>query len=397
MTQFTGFAGGGFSPVTRAANGTYSTIALELDLNVGREFYYDDFAVESGKSITGVRLWWAGGTGPVTLRCRLYVDSGGTTLASTDVDVDGAGEYTAVFSSPILMTSDYAYRKLFVGMWETTGTWYSASNTFASNTFVETSGETIKASPGLYWTHWADVSGNNPLTTGGSYPYAIEPTFDILDMSTIRDKTRIRKTYSYQRTKPVLGEDIGNSSSQTDTTIYVSGYFEGGWSPVSRARDGSYDITLETDSINAGRQFHYDDFAAASGNSIIGVRFWWPGDVGEQTIRCRLYSDNGTTTLESTDITVNSAGVYDAIFTTPVLLTTALAYTIMTVAMWETSGTYYVSSNTNVTDRYEETSSITICASPGLYWDEWVYGVGNSDPTSISSNTYAIEPIFDIA
>lgn len=178
MTQFVGFSSG-YSPVGRALNGTYSTIVLSLDLNVGREFYYDNFAVASGKSITGARLYWAGGVGAVTLRCQLYVDSGGTLLASADVAVNAAGEYFATFASPVPLIASRAYRKMFIGMWETTGTYYSASNTFALNSHIEVSGDIIRASPGLYWTSWSDISGNNPLTTGGAYPYAIEPTFDI--------------------------------------------------------------------------------------------------------------------------------------------------------------------------------------------------------------------------
>lgn len=178
MTQFVGFSSG-YSPVGRALNNSYNTIVLSLNLNVGREFYYDDFAVASGKSITGARLYWAGGVGAVTLRCQLYVDSGGTLLASADVAVNAAGEYFATFASPVPLTASRAYRKMFIGMWETTGTYYSASNTYATYTHNEVSGDVIRASPGLYLTHWADIAGNNPLTTGGTYPYAIEPTFDI--------------------------------------------------------------------------------------------------------------------------------------------------------------------------------------------------------------------------
>lgn len=214
-------------------------------------------------------------------------------------------------------------------------------------------------------------------------------------MSTIRDKTRIRKTYSYQRVKP--GLDVDDSSTPpVDTTTLINGFFEGGWSPVARARDGSYITAIVSGDYNNGREFHYDNFAVASGNSIVGVRFWWPGGVGAQTIRCRLYSDAGTVELESVDVAVNAAGVYDGLFTTSILLTAAMAYTRLTVAIWETSGTYSITATNTSSDYYVEVASSQIAGSTGLYWGTWTYGLGNTDPVNISGENYPIEPIFDI-
>lgn len=213
-------------------------------------------------------------------------------------------------------------------------------------------------------------------------------------MSTIRDKTRIRKTYSYQRIKPVLTTE--NAVVPVDTTTTINGFFEGGWSPVARARDGSYITNLESGDYTTAREFHYDNFAVASGNSVVGVRFWWPGGGGELTVRCKLYTDGGTTLLESADVVVNEAGVYAAYFATTILLNSDMAYVRLTVSMWETSGTYYVSATNTSSNYYPELSTSQIFGSTGLYWGAWKDAPGNSNPINDSSSNYAVEPVFDI-
>lgn len=210
---------------------------------------------------------------------------------------------------------------------------------------------------------------------------------------TVKDITRARKTYSYYRSVP----DIISSDSSNNTTVVYSdfkGFIDGGFSPVSRASNGTYVTTLAAGSRNAGRQFFYDDFAVASNVSFSGIRFWWPGGGGAKTVRCRLYVDDGNTLVDSVDVSVNASGIYSGTFATPTPLSQDNAYKLFVAAMWETTGTYYVHVTGYSANAYPEPLATVIPASRGLYLNNWRQAAGNNDPTSGGSDPYPIEPTF---
>jgi len=183
METFTGFLGGGYSPVTRAKNGSYVTDLGFGDLNTGREFFYDDFAVTSGKSITGIKFWWAEDVGTLTVRCRIYNWNNMTPIQSKDVTVSIVGVYTAVFDTPVAMTTAGAYKSLSVMTWETTGTRYTRVISFgtglAENGIL--SGDNhIDVSPGLKLKSYMSGIGENGAIGASGESCPIEPTFDIL-------------------------------------------------------------------------------------------------------------------------------------------------------------------------------------------------------------------------
>lgn len=210
---------------------------------------------------------------------------------------------------------------------------------------------------------------------------------------TVKDITRARKTYSYYRSVPDIIE-----ATATNTVVYsdFKGFENGGWSPVARAANGTYTTVASAGNFNVGRQFFYDNFAAESNVSFTGIRFWWPGGVGAKTIRCRLYTDNGNTQLASADVAVNASGIYSCTFASPVPLTAADAYMYHVVAIWETTGAYYVNVTGYSAIAYEETLGVIIPATRGLYWLNWKEQAGNNNPvTNGSTDPYPVEPVIE--
>lgn len=210
---------------------------------------------------------------------------------------------------------------------------------------------------------------------------------------TVKDITRARKTYSYYRSVPDIIE-----ATATNTVVYsdFKGFENGGWSPVARAANGTYTTSTTTGNFNVGRQFFYDNFAVDSNVSFTGIRFWWPGDVGAKTIRCRLYTDDGNTELASKDVAVNSPGIYSCTFDTPIPLEESGAYMYHVVAMWETTGAYYVNVTGYSANAYEEAQGVIIPATRGLYWLSWKEEAGNNNPiTNGFTDPYPVEPIIE--
>lgn len=210
---------------------------------------------------------------------------------------------------------------------------------------------------------------------------------------TVKDITRARKTYSYYRSVPDIIDPVA-----TNTTVYsdFKGFEDGGWSPVARAANGTYTTVASAGSFNVGRQFFYDNFAAESNVSFTGIRFWWPGGVGAKTVRCRLYTDDGNTELDSADVAVNASGIYSCTFASPIPLTAANAYMYHVVAMWETSGARYVNVTGYSANAYQEAQGVIIPASRGLYWLNWREDAGNNNPvTNGTTDPYPIEPIIE--
>ncbi len=83
------------------------------DFSTAYKFYFTDAPGE----ITGIRFYWDGTGGALTVRCRLY-DNAGAVLATVDVLVNAAGVYTGVFATPVATAAFTIY---WTSMYETTG------------------------------------------------------------------------------------------------------------------------------------------------------------------------------------------------------------------------------------------------------------------------------------
>ena len=82
---------------------------------IGVRFY----AVRSGQSCTGVRVYWPGGKGALTLKLSLWV--AGVNERTGNVAVNAAGFYTVTFVSAYSLDPKVEYT---VSCWETSGAWY---------------------------------------------------------------------------------------------------------------------------------------------------------------------------------------------------------------------------------------------------------------------------------
>lgn len=178
--EFKNIEFGGYSNVSRAKYGATPVTSAAGDFTGGQSFFYDDFAVASGKSITGVRLWWPGDLGSLQIKCRLCREAGATLIDTVSFDVNAAGIYYATFSTPFLMSETYAYDKFLVSMYETTGTWnvyveYAAGATAGYT--PHQGGVVLYPTRGIYYVESIYLAGdNNPISPTNDM-YLVEPVF----------------------------------------------------------------------------------------------------------------------------------------------------------------------------------------------------------------------------
>jgi hypothetical protein len=78
------------------------------------------FVVLAERTIAGVRVFWPGGRGALTLRVTLY-DSGGAVLAQTDQAVNAAALINVAFGAPVVVSGARLGELLTVGLYETSG------------------------------------------------------------------------------------------------------------------------------------------------------------------------------------------------------------------------------------------------------------------------------------
>jgi hypothetical protein len=129
---------------------------------------------------------------------------------------------------------------------------------------------------------------------------------------------------------------------------------------------------------------------ARSGQSCVGVRFYWP-EAATRTIRCSLFAIGGGAALKTADVTTSgSAGYFSATFTGEAL-TAGTAYL---VGIWETSGTVYQTGKASIAIMGEYVPT----TAPRRYRDFIVvgqggYAAGDSAPTNNHAFFYAAEPL----
>ncbi len=74
-------------------------------------------ATRAGLVMTGIRFYWPGGLGALSVKVSLW-NPAGTRLDSATVAVNAAGEYTGLFASPQTLVAFKDYR---ITTWETSG------------------------------------------------------------------------------------------------------------------------------------------------------------------------------------------------------------------------------------------------------------------------------------
>jgi hypothetical protein len=183
----------------------------------------------------------------------------------------------------------------------------------------------------------------------------------------------------------VVIDPSGTPASKKSTLAQVGGLPKS-WvdevnaiSPFTSTTGGSYTVGIAF-------------LPARSGQSCVGVRFYWP-EAATRTVRCSLFAIGGGAALKTADVTTSgSAGYFSATFTGE-SLTAGTAYL---VGIWETSGTVYQAGKATtavaIMGEYVPTTG------PRRYRDFIVvgqggYAAGDTAPTNNHAFFYAAEPL----
>ncbi len=111
-----------------------ATPVSTYNATTGRTFSFDTTV-----TILGMKFWWSGGVGALTIKCQIW-DPSLVSLQIQTVSVNAAGIYIATWNTPVVVATT-ASPYLF-SMWETTGTYYMGT---AGLTNPETVSSTINA------------------------------------------------------------------------------------------------------------------------------------------------------------------------------------------------------------------------------------------------------------
>jgi hypothetical protein len=158
-----------FSPITWLVAQT-TPVVLGGNFTTGVSFQVTQSVVCSG-----IYFYWAGAVSR-TIKCVLR-NGAGTTLASIDVAVSGAGFYTGTFSSPqTIAPADATGTTSFkASIWENSATeyarWATAPALLPAQPFV--------GGPKVIWENFKKFAAGdaNPTSTSGAEHYPVEPIF----------------------------------------------------------------------------------------------------------------------------------------------------------------------------------------------------------------------------
>jgi hypothetical protein len=142
--------------------------------------------------------------------------------------------------------------------------------------------------------------------------------------------------------------------------------YSAGFSPVDLVLNGGGVSTAQLDDTTSGRRWGYD--LGGVGFRVSGARFVWPGALGALSVKVQLWDSAGVL-LATVTVAVNAAGLYDAIFGTPFLMTTAHAYENLVVSMYVIGGVYNINAPTNF-GFFGESPFGPWMASPHLWLDK---------------------------
>ncbi len=106
-------------------------------------------------TITGIRFFWTGGVGALTVKATLY-DSANSNVGSCTVAVDAAGVFSCTFTG-VVVTSSLTYKTYTLSVWENSGARYSYLNaggclpaTGNDNVLAQLSPWVLSTSSGVY-------------------------------------------------------------------------------------------------------------------------------------------------------------------------------------------------------------------------------------------------------
>lgn len=136
----------------------------------------------------------------------------------------------------------------------------------------------------------------------------------------------------------------------------------------------------------------------APGQSIAGFRIAWATTGGAKTVKITLWDlgsgNTGGSSLGTATGSVNSTGLYEILFSSPISVT---QWNFYTLAMWENSGAAYtqVSNNTDVPNAGGVLlTRFPYPDGPAVIVQTNLYDSGDAQPTSGAGNPMTVEPIF---
>jgi hypothetical protein len=135
---------------------------------------------KAGLVVTGVRSFWIGGHGALTLKLALWDQTGGSLIDSGTVAVNAAGVYTVTFGSPHTLTS---FNQYAVSFYENSGARQQYITTAQISTI--TGGTLVIGDlngkmqwPGFFFYQGCFHSGDTrPSSNDNTDIYPVEPIF----------------------------------------------------------------------------------------------------------------------------------------------------------------------------------------------------------------------------
>lgn len=179
------------------------------------------------------------------------------------------------------------------------------------------------------------------------------------------------------------------TTNKTDDYTGLSGLQELWWSPVDYFVASGGAPTLIAGSFTVGTGFQVN-----KSQTVIGVRFYWPG-APAVTIRCKLWDGAGVE-MASVDVVTAGAGKYSGTFATAQTVTTLASLTTRyKVSIWETSGTNYARWGGSVSPAIYPT--LPNYGSPSMFWKTFAqWAAGNAHPGGDNTGVewFPVEPVF---
>lgn len=203
--------------------------------------------------------------------------------------------------------------------------------------------------------------------------------------------------------KPDAGM-VYHAPNNIETTLGAGGG-GGGGSVAQGSITSLFPVISLVDLADAHRAQVGDDAASYSygdlfvpvraGLVVTGTRFFWPGGHGALTIKTTLWTFAGSS-MASSNVSVNAAGVYAATFGSPQALT---AWTPYFVSTWETSGAHavkLVDVPTATGGVMAEADTTLTIQWPGYYRKYSYYHAGDGAPSAgdVTEILGLVEPTF---
>lgn len=180
--------------------------------------------------------------------------------------------------------------------------------------------------------------------------------------------------------------------NKTDDYTGLAGLQQLWWSPVDYfvASGGAPALVAGNFTVGTG-------FQVNQSQTLIGVRFYWPG-APAVTIRCKAWNGAGVE-LASVDVITSGAGKYSGLFATPQTLAVIASLTQRyKVSIWETTGTSYTRWGGSIAPAIYPV--LPNFGSPSMFWKTFAqFAAGNAHPGGDNAGVewFPVEPIFSAA